>query len=154
MIQRIQTLYLVMAGIFPAITFFFPVMLFYREGMTFSMSSWGYTDVASLYADSPDGMPYGLLALTILSMIASFVAVGGYKNRRNQLKQTNRAIATNIVWYAVLAVYTYLACASTDTHLAFTPCVLLPVLSLVCLVLAKHAIRKDEALVRAADRIR
>lgn len=154
MIQRIQTLYLVLAGIFPAFTLFFPVMLFYKVDTTLSMSAWGFTALTEAAAELPAQRPYALLALTVLSIIAAFVTVGGYKNRKNQLKQASWALALNLLWYVALALHTYLVCTQTGTSLAFAPCVLLPVLSLAAVCLAKRAIRRDEALVRAADRIR
>lgn len=152
MIQRIQSIYLLLAGIFPAITFFVPVAIFVKAESWFKMASTGYE---LLNMNGMDGrFPWGLLTFAILSTILPLIAIFQFKKRKRQLYIATIAICSNIVWYIALAAYAYSLAQRTGITPSFTICSLLPLLAIVVLFLARRAIRHDEALVKAADRIR
>ena len=77
-----------------------------------------------------------------------------YKNRKKQIKITNLAMASNLMWYISFAAYILSVQSRTATSLHFELGCLFPILAIIVLYLAKRAIKHDEALIRAADRIR
>lgn len=152
MIQRIQSIYLVLAGLFPAFTFFVPVWAFYDIKSSFNVSSAGYFPT-----DLPDTIgrhPYGMGFFSIVSIIAAITAIFAYKNRKKQIKITNIAMAGNFMWFISFAAYIYSVQSRTATNMHFELGCLFPLLAIIFLYLAKKAIKHDEALIRAADRIR
>jgi hypothetical protein len=57
-----------------------------------------------------------------------------------------------IGWYVVYGVFSQVLMTGFDFHIKFAAC--LPLVAFILLWLARHSILADEALVRAADRIR
>lgn len=152
MIQRIQSIYLVLAGLFPAFTFFVPVWAFYGAKESFNISSVGY--YPACLPEIVGRHPYGMAFFAIASIIADVTAIFTYKNRKKQIKITNLAMASNLMWYISFAAYILSVQSRTATSLHFELGCLFPVLAIIVLYLAKRAIKHDEALIRAADRIR
>lgn len=152
MIQRIQSLYLLLAGIFPAITLFSSVMLFSEGEKWLTLSSMGYD--ATLVPEYAGKHPYGLTVLTFLSIVLAIVALFGYKNRKTQLRKVFFAICSNVLWYVACAAYSFAVVDATKLSAWFDFTIFFPLLAIVALFMARRGIRKDEELVRAADRIR
>lgn len=152
MIQRIQTIYLFLAGILPAITLFVPVMLFGSGNKWFTMSSLSYD--TALVPELAGSFPIGLGVFTLLAIVLAFVALAGYKNRKSQLRKVALAILANALWYVTFAFYTFSLSSRMKMDHWFKEWCFLPLLAIVFLFLARRGILKDEALVRAADRIR
>lgn len=152
MIQRIQTLYLFLAGILPVITFFTPLVTLKKEGSYADMFTYGYD--SSQVTELAGRHPYGVAVFTAISAIWAFVTIFGYKNRRSQLLNVRLCMGSNALWYATLGCYVY--SLTGNIGLSYTPTIwiILPLVSILFAFLAGKAIRKDEALVRAADRIR
>ena len=98
--------------------------------------------------------PYGLLVFTLLASLSALYAIFGYKNRKSQIKKVYLTIVFNVIWYVALGAYTYSVSERIGLGYTFTISALLPIIALIALFLALKGIRKDEALVRAADRIR
>ena len=92
MIQRIQSIYLVLAGLFPAFTFFVPVWAFYGAKESFNISSVGY--YPACLPEIVGRHPYGMAFFAIASIIAAVTAIFTYKNRKKQIKITNLAMAS------------------------------------------------------------
>lgn len=152
MIQRIQTLYLLVAGIFPAISLFVPLVVFSKGARWASMSAFGCE--SALVQELAGFHPYGLLVFTLLASLSALYAIFGYKNRKSQIKKVYLTIVFNVIWYVALGAYTYSVSERIGLGYTFTISALLPIIALIALFLALKGIRKDEALVRAADRIR
>ena len=159
MIQRIQTLYLLVAGIFPVISLFVPLVVFSEGARWASMSAFGCE--SALVQELAGFHPYGLLVFTLLASLSALYAIFGYKNRKSQIKKVYltivfnvMTIVFNVIWYVALGAYTYSVSERIGLGYTFTISALLPIIALIALFLALKGIRKDEALVRAADRIR
>lgn len=147
MIQRIQSIYLVLAGLFPAFTLFVPVAAFGGKGGAVTLSSLGFS------ADVQTRTPFELAVLAVVAVVLPLVALFLYGNRKKQVKLAGIAQAVNVLWYAAFAVACFLTNGQGSEY-SFSVGCLFPLLSLLTLLLAKKAIKHDEALVRAADRIR
>lgn len=151
MIQRVQSIYLVLAGLFPAFTFFLPIAGFQSATADFKMFACHF---AGKGAEAAGAAPYATAVLAVLAIVLAFVAIFGFKNRKKQLKKCTWVMLANVAWYVAAAAYIIPLISGDAFSLVVGPTLYAPLLSIVCTMLAKRAIRKDEALVRAADRIR
>jgi hypothetical protein len=158
MIQRIQTLYLALAFIALVLLFFIPLATFISEMAYLKLYLTG------LINPTPDGaVPFPLtyflpqviaaVAIAILSITSVFL----YKNRAKQMQFINISVMLNILLIlAIMFVYIPLIERKTGIKPDFASGVgiYLPVVSLMFLVLANRAIKRDDRLVRSADRLR
>lgn len=152
MIQRIQSLYLLLAIVLPVFTYIVPLGQFSQGETEFALYSCHYD--AEQVAALAGRMPYGLLILSLASIALAVVALLGFKNRVAQLKKVAWTMAVQVLWFVACGAYS--ASLASRLDMDFTPGLglVFPLLSLACLVMARRGIRHDEALVRAADRIR
>ena len=154
MIQRIQSIYLLLAGIFAALAFVTPCALFTGAQPDATCSLYGCHNVASTIAEEQFTNRFGVTLMTALSTILPLIIIFGYKNRKRQISHVNLAMLLVVAWYAVCAAYCFAAASRTGFEVAPSYGLAFPALSLLALYLAKRGIKHDEALVRAADRIR
>ena len=135
MLQRIQTIYMIVAILlmgalylwFPAITDGDAVVIDRDEILVF-------------------GLIFGSMALTIISILS-------FKKRQLQFVLNRLSIILNFV---LLGVFVYRALNISGEILVSEKGigVLIPIISIVFLVLANKAIKKDEDLVKSVDRLR
>jgi hypothetical protein len=137
MIQRIQTIYLILAfvvtGILP---FLFPLWTMTDGKDYFFMQNQVYVILL--------GLSTSLSVLTIVT----------YKKRQNQFVMGRLNIILNLI---LLGLFVYRSLnVSGETVLVSEKGIgmFLPIIAIVLLVLANKAIKKDEDLVKSADRLR
>ena len=91
-------------------------------------------------------------ALFVLSTLVSLFSIFRYKNRQQQVVSGRINVILNFVLFGLI-LYHYFGSMDTEaSKLAFGSFV--PILTVVFITLANRAIMRDEALVRAADRLR
>ena len=137
MIQRIQTIYLLLAFVVTGVLlFFFPLWTMSDNKEYFFMQSQVYTILLGLST-----------SLTLLGVVS-------YKKRQNQFVIGRLNIILNLI---LLELFVYRSLNLSGE----TPAVsekgigmFLPIISIVMLVLANKAIKKDEDLVKSVDRLR
>jgi hypothetical protein len=137
MIQRIQTIYLLLAFVVTGILLFFIPLWTMKDGKEFYfMQSQVYTILLGLST-----------TLTLFSIVS-------YKKRQNQFVIGRLNIILNLI---LLGLFVYRSLNLSGE----TPAVsekgigmFLPVIAVVLLVLANKAIKKDEDLVKSVDRLR
>lgn len=146
MIQRIQSVFLLLAAIAAFSLFAFP----------FADSNTALE--GSLLADQEYGIQdhVGLLALFCIAGGLSFVSIFLFNNRKNQLLVARIALVANIIGL-VLAVILFvndkvIAASTADVDDGMG--LYLPILFTLFAILAQHFINKDEKLVRSMDRLR
>lgn len=154
MIQRIQSIYLLLAGIFAALAFATPCALFTSAQPDATCTLYGCQYVTSPATEELFSYPFGVTLMTALCMALPLIIIFGYKNRKRQINHVNLAMLLAVAWYAVCAAYCFAAASRTGFEVAPSYGLVFPALSLLALYLAKRGIKHDEALVRAADRIR
>lgn len=154
MIQRIQSIYLLLAGIFAALAFATPCALFTSAQPDATCTLYGCYYVTSPATEELFSYPFGVTLMTALCMALPLIIIFGYKNRKRQINHVNLAMLLAVAWYAVCAAYCFAAASRTGFEVAPSYGLVFPALSLLALYLAKRGIKHDEALVRAADRIR
>lgn len=141
MIQRIQTLYLLLAAVFPVLLFVFPIYIEHFDN-TKSWMPKGIDLSAKHYIHTPFIWVYVLITLVIVFL---------FKNRKLQARLCWMNIMLLTIFQALL-----LCTPDISNCRNFSPGIGLftPAAALLFTILALSAIRKDEALVRSADRIR
>lgn len=152
MIQRIQSVYLLLVAVLMVVAMALPIGNFvYAENTNFSM-------MTNLRYVLPDGtlsyVPCMLFILLAAAAVIAVVTVFLYRKRMQQIRLTKLNSAVLVVYYLV-AVY-FILTADGHENSTFIPVwsFCLPLVSIILNGLAIHAIRKDEMLVRSYDRIR
>ena len=136
MIQRIQTLYLFLAALISG-------------GLIFVFYLWINNEGAKVFAIDN----YTYLGLFVGSALLALISIFRFKNRKSQFVLGRLNIILNFI---LLGVFVYQSLnLSGETNVSEKGIgMLLPVFSIVCLVLANKAIKKDEDLVKSVDRLR
>ncbi|WP_242203710.1 DUF4293 domain-containing protein [Aestuariivivens insulae] len=138
MLQRIQSIYLLAVAIVSAgVIFICP--LFQIEGKD---GQWVY---------ATDNLVY--LSLFLGSALLALTSIFRYKNRKSQFVLGRLNIILN---FFLLGFFVYLSLnVSGETVVSEKGIgMFLPIISIVFLVLANRAIKKDEDLVKSVDRLR
>lgn len=150
MIQRIQTVYLLLVAILMVASMALPVGTFYAGTNEFGMTN--------LYYTLPDGtMNYSPCVLLVLLAVVAIIAVMTvflYRKRMRQIRLT--VISTVVLAVYYLAAVGFILTADGQDDSGFRPSWSL-CFPLVCIILnwlAIRAINKDEMLVKSYDRIR
>ena len=140
MIQRIQSIYMLLAVILCGLTYFFPLSLVVGEagnaGNALTLTA--CTVSGEVAGESVSGTPFGIAVLLLATIVIVLTAIFKYKRRKVQIRLLNMAMACLLLCYVA----------------AITPYALLPLAAYLCLWFARRGVRHDEALVAAADRLR
>lgn len=134
MIQRIQSIYLLLAAVCNGILIFF-LPLFMIDG------------APKMILDDPT-----FSIMTVLSTLVSLFSIFRYRNRQQQVVSGRINIILNFVLFG-LFLFMFFTLAETN-EIKFHAGTFMPVLSVIFISMANRAILKDEALVRSADRLR
>jgi hypothetical protein len=150
MLQRIQTLYLLLVVILMTATLFLPLAGIeagqeYRE-----LNAFGLIDATKQLQPM-----WGLCALSIVVIAVAFVAIFQYKKR---IRQIRLCIFNGLIilgFYALLGLQIYwLKQVEGGASISIKLALAFPLISLVLDYLAIRNIGADEVLVRSLDRLR
>lgn len=152
MIQRKQTLWLLLAAVCLALTLAMPVGTIISTDLTFSdLTALGFGDDVNTAVGAHT--PWGVLTLTALALVAAVLAIFGFKNRAKQLKTTNIMMLLSAL--AIVVTYIYVQSYTPEGFMNdLKPGCVLYFVAYVAGFMARRGIRKDDELVKAADRIR
>lgn len=160
MIQRIQTLYLLAVVALGITLCFMPVLEFYTPENADTIRIWQLsatgleeTTVTDLASVTLQGL-WGLTVATILIPLLALVDIFLFKKRILQARLNIFSVMLCLGYYGVLAIYGWLAKEALGVEWHILPWSSIPAVCLVLTFMATRRILKDEALVRAADRIR
>ena len=150
MIQRIQTLYLLAVVILGITLCFQPVLQFVSaedaaELQVYELSALGGAPLPGIW---------GLLLTTVLIPVLALVDIFLYKKRLVQARLNIFTAMLCLGYYGVLAIYVRQAKLALGVDWHVLPWASIPLVCLVLTLMATRRILKDEALVRAADRLR
>lgn len=159
MIQRIQTLYLFLAVVLGTLLCFFPpVQLITPEGAE-QFRQYEFTFAHVVDITNPES-PVNVMNIISLSIIAvaipmlALIDIFLFKKRILQARLNVITVVLCLGYYAILATYIWFAKTNLQTDWYLTIWAAMPLLCLVLILMATRRILHDEALVRAADRIR
>ena len=136
MLQRIQTIYLVISIIIMAMLYaWFPIVM---------------DEAGQIIISRNEPLVFGLI---FVSIALAIIAILSFKKRQLQFVLNRLNIISNFV---LLGVFVYRSLTLSGETLVSEKGigVLLPIISIVFLVLANKAIKKDEDLVKSVDRLR
>lgn len=152
MIQRKQTLWLLLAAVCLALTLAMPVGTIISTDLTFSdLTALGFGDDVNTAVGAHT--PWGVLTLTALALVAAVLAIFGFKNRAKQLKTTNIMMLLSAL--AIVVTYIYVQSYTPEGFMNdLKPGCVLYFVAYAAGFMARRGIRKDDELVKAADRIR
>lgn len=146
MIQRIQTLYLLAVVALGIALFWLPVLQFVSpDGQVYQLTALGGAPLQGLW---------GLTVTTVLIPLLALVDIFLYRKRLVQARLNIFSVMLCVGYYGVLAIYVWLAKMSLQAEWYILPWASFPLIGMVLTLMATRRILKDEALVRAADRIR
>ncbi|MDA3890144.1 MAG: DUF4293 domain-containing protein [Salinivirgaceae bacterium] len=151
MIQRIQSVYLLIAAICMLLFYMFPIAVFTTEAYTFEFFNCHITHPENL---EPPIALLPLAVLPVLSMLLGLVVIFLFKNRKLQMRinKINMLVVISVI--AIAGFYFSKIRALLNGEVSYGFALVFPILTIVFLILANRAINYDEKLVRAADRIR
>lgn len=150
MIQRIQTLYLLAVVALGLALIWLPVVQLVTPEEAEALQVW---ELSALGGAPLQGL-WGLLLTTALIPLLAFIDIFLYKKRILQARLNIFLVMLCLGYYGVLALYIWLATLSMNVEWHILPYASFPLICLVLTLMATRRILKDEALVRAADRIR
>ena len=149
MIQRIQTVYLLVVAILAVVMISLPVG-------SFVTPDYHMSELTNLALVSEEGVsdyaPWALFALQTVSAILSLVTIFLYMMRMLQLRLTLLKMLVLGGYYVTLVIFVLNLKGDASFVPSWTVC--LPLISIILSWLAIRAIGKDEMLVKAYERLR
>jgi uncharacterized membrane protein len=143
MIQRVQTVYLLMASITSGVLIFVFNLWKSIEKSIFAL------DLFKSESNLLKLIPFLFLVAAILSFVAIFI----FKNRKLQFVIGRLTILINLILLGLL-IYVSLTLPGEASVSEKGIGMFIPILAILLLVLANKAIKKDEDLVKSVDRLR
>jgi len=143
MIQRIQSVYLLIASVISGV-------------LIFVFNLWTSISKDIFAIDLLNRESYLLKSIPVLflvSAILAFVAIFLYKNRKLQFVIGRLAILVNLILLGLL-IYVSLTLPGEVSISEKGIGMFIPIIAILLIVLANKAIKKDEDLVKSVDRLR
>lgn len=154
MIQRIQSLYLLVVTAMMACTLFLPIAYFTTtDGVTFTLEAFAI--------EGMKGPVWLMGALLSVATLLPFVTIFLFKKRKMQIGLCAAEVVLQLgalvvfaIFYWVLLPQTFAEYSIEVAHTSFGWSAIFPIVSIPLTYLAGRAIFKDEVLVKSLDRIR
>lgn len=154
MIQRIQTLYLLLVTILSAVMLFVPLAWFGGSGEDFTLGAFALKSADGEVLHSTVYLGILLVLSTVLPLVTIFL----YRRRMLQIRLCVVEMVFLVGCALMEGIYYYLGSRLvSDLPMAahgIRAAIVLPVVNLLFAWLAVRAIFRDELLVRSTDRIR
>jgi len=147
MIQRIQTIYLLISAILVGLLFAFPYAEIVRDGATYLLNFKGVLLDGKL---QENGLAIPILIVVILAMHG--FAIFSYKTRIKQIRIIIISMFLIMCLSGLFLFFTYYSMSGAQISLKMS--MVFPLIAMILDYLAIRAIGKDEALIRSLDRIR
>ncbi len=151
MLQRKQTVYLLLAILVSLVGLIFPLGCYDQEGLIVGtmynlwiLTSQGIRDMVM----------WPLFVIQLVTLPLAIVSVFAYRNRIFQSKLCSLNILLLVGWYIVFIVYTLVFKERYKAEFQYGYMDVMPLVSIILYILARRGILADEKMVRDADRIR
>lgn len=152
MIQRIQSVYLLLVTVLLVVALCMPVGQFIgADGVTANV----FKPLGVSLADGGFHSTWGLFGILLLSAVIAFCTIFLFRNRMLQVRMTIFSSILLIGYYIAFCVFMFVLKTDLDAttfQLGWALC--LPLIGIILNYLAFRAIYKDELMVKAADRLR
>ena len=162
MIQRRQTIFMLLATIASALLFFMPLASFNAEGNAMNFTIFGIQNPIETLALSKS-YTWPLIVLTVLMTVLPLYTIFKYKKRELQVKLCHLNMLLNLVFIGIVFLYydgdiqEVIAAVEGDTYqldVAYFFGMVIPLLNLVLEIFAIRGIKKDIDLLKSVDRLR
>ena len=151
MIQRIQSIYLLITAILMAVTVCSPLAWLQGENGMYVFRCLGIYDEPF----TPIYWTWGVISIAVLSAILAFINIFLFKKRKVQITICNIISLLIVILYITTGTYIYTAKEVLGAEFERIDYgVILPTIALVLNILAIMRIKKDEKLVQSLNRIR
>ena len=151
MIQRIQSVYLLIVTILLVVTLCQPVGTFVEAD---AITAHSFKPLGVSFADGTFQSTWGMFGLLLVSAIIAFATIFLFRNRMLQVRMTIFNSLLLIGYYIVFGVFLYSLKADMTATYRIGWALCLPAVCIILNYLAFRAIYRDEIMVRAADRLR
>ena len=154
MIQRKQTIYLLISVILTGTMFFIPLAKFVNTTGNYVLNLRGIYSTNATGANSLEMGTYPLIILAGLATLISIITIALYKKRVLQIRLCgiNTALLAGLTGFVFYFGHTI--SKAIEATVSYELCVVFPLIALVLNILALIAIGKDEALIKSLNRIR
>ncbi|HLW06060.1 MAG TPA: DUF4293 domain-containing protein [Marinilabiliaceae bacterium] len=153
MIQRIQSLYLLLALLLIESLFFMDMALFASDNTNYILTYLGIFEITSKGMN----MVMPSIALNILlwvTSIALVVTIFLFKKRVLQIRIAGLSLGLLAGLTGLIFFFGKSGAKELSAELSFTWSIIFPIIAIVLVIMAIRAIGKDEALVKSLDRLR
>ena len=147
-IQRIQSVYLLIAVILMAVFAFFPALTFELGGREFVYGALAAGKVGVTHIDPL------MLTLVILICLLALIDIFLYKNLQRQMTVCFVDIIIGLAMLIAIGIQAYILNGKEGLTLNCEWYLALPVLSIIFLMLAHKSMSRDKKLLRDSDRLR
>lgn len=156
MLQRIQTIFLLLVALCSLALFFLPLAGFLSDLFYLKLYLYAFENM------TPDSeLQFGILTVLPLLVIngaiilITMITIFSYKERIKQIRLLRIDMLLNMgLLVAIFVFYPYLLLNNIKLDSEFEVGAYIPIINLIFLFLANRFILKDEKLVRSADRLR
>lgn len=146
--QRIQTVYLIIAIILMVVFAFFPALSFELGGREFVYGALETGKVGVTHFD-----PLMLMLIVLISLLA-LIDIFLYKNLQRQMTVCFVDIIIGLAMLVAICIQAYMVGTRDGVTLTWQWYLALPVLSIIFLMLAHKSMSKDKKMLRDSDRLR
>ena len=159
MIQRIQSLFLLVIALSGIIFLFTPILEIINYESFYTMNAFNVFEMEN-NVKTPLKSNIGLAIMSIIITLLSGIIIFLYKNRPLQIKLSKFLILLLALELAALFFYSdaaksFLSDTTKDQiSISYKIGVVIPIISLIFAYLTIRFIKKDDELVRSADRLR
>lgn len=147
-IQRIQSVYLLIAVILMAVFAFFPALSFELGGREFVYGALETGKVGATHID-----PLMLMLIVLISLLA-FIDIFLFKNLQRQMTVCFVDIILGLAMMVAIGIQAFVVGGREGVTLTWQWYLALPVLAIIFLMLAHKAMSSDKKKLRDADRLR
>ena len=159
MIQRIQTLYLLIACVLCVLCLCLPVGYYINDDgeRVATIYNLMFRYSPQFVVEGMRGYSYrgwALFALLLFVSTISFTNIFLFRRRAFQMRLCTLSIILLVGWYILYAAFLWLVGSGIEAHFRPEWTAALPFCSIVLLYLAFRGVMKDEMLVRSLDRLR
>ena len=147
-IQRIQTVYLLIAVILMAVFAFFPALTFELGGREFVYGALAAGKVGVTHIDPL------MLMLVVLICLLAFIDIFLYKNLQRQMSVCFVDIIIGLAMLVAIGIQAFVVSGREGLTLTWQWYLALPILSIIFLMLAHKAMSRDKKMLRDSDRLR
>lgn len=157
MIQRIQTIFLLLVIIFITLSISLPIAFYsnFIQGQQFNYSVIGYLHPTGSLTAGFSSIP--LLLCGVISILLALTAIFTYKKRRFQFNVSGINILV-ILFYIGIIIYYFsdviTGTVTNDVKVSLKVPIVFPIIALIFNILAMLSIKKDDNLIKSLDRLR